>query len=118
MTEDDASYGDPPGTNDYWQRHVETRLKRFSGWAIKLDGSGNYVGSEVDTDWQDQAFQRGQIFTADLSAPGGKDKLKYFASGSYNNQGGILVSNGIEKISARLNVDNKVNKFIDLGFCP
>ena len=29
---------------------------------------------------------------------------------------GILVSNGIEKISGRLNVDNKVNKYIDIGF--
>lgn len=114
--EDDAYYGDPPGTNDYWQNHVETRLKRYSGWAKIVDGSNNYLGSEVDTDWQDQAFQRGQIFTADLSASGGTDKLRYYASGSYNSQGGILVSNGIEKISARLNVDNKVNNFIDLGF--
>lgn len=114
--EDDAYYGDPPGTNDYWQRHVETRLKRYSGWAKIVDGSNNYLGSEVDTDWQDEAFQRGQIFTADLSASGGTDKLRYYASGSYNSQGGILVSNGIEKISARLNVDNKVNKFMDLGF--
>nr|MCU0363481.1 SusC/RagA family TonB-linked outer membrane protein [Bacteroidales bacterium] len=35
---------------------------------------------------------------------------------SYNNSEGILVSNGIEKISARLNVDNKVSKLVDLGF--
>jgi hypothetical protein len=51
-----------------------------------------------------------------MSAQGGNDKLKYFTSLSYNNSDGILVSNGIEKISARLNVDNKVNNFIDLGF--
>ena len=44
------------------------------------------------------------------------DKLKYFTSFSYNNTEGILVSNGIEKVSARLNIDNKVSKLIDLGF--
>lgn len=114
--EDDAYYGDPPGTNDWAQGFVEGRLKRYSGWAAILDGSDNYIGSEVDTDWQDLAFQRGKIFTADLSAQGGTDKLRYYASGSYNSQGGILVSNGIEKVSARLNVDNKVNKFTDIGF--
>jgi TonB-linked SusC/RagA family outer membrane protein len=113
---EDNYYGDPAGTNNYWRKHVETRLKRYSGWAANLDGSGNYTGSKVNTDWQDQAFQKGKIFTVDMSAQGGNDKLKYFASGSYNNQEGILVSNGIEKISARLNIDNKVNKFIDLGF--
>ena len=114
--QEDLAYGDPPGTSDYWQQHVEKRLKRYSGWAAILDNNGNYIGSEVNTDWQDLAFQRGRIYSADLSAQGGNDKLKYFASGSYNSQGGILVSNGIDKISARLNVDNKVSKLIDMGF--
>jgi TonB-dependent starch-binding outer membrane protein SusC len=114
--QEDIYYGDPLGTSDYWQKHVETRLKRYSGWAKQLDGSGNYIGSEVDTDWQNEAFQKGKIFAADLSAQGGNEKLKYFTSLSYNNSEGILVSNGIEKISARLNIDNKVNKIIDLGF--
>jgi TonB-linked SusC/RagA family outer membrane protein len=113
--QEDLAYGDPLGTSDYWQRHVETRLKRYSGWAAIMDGT-KYMGSEVNTDWQDLAFQKGKIFSADLSAQGGNDKLKYFTSLSYNNMGGILVSNGIEKISGRLNVDNKVNKYIDIGF--
>jgi TonB-dependent starch-binding outer membrane protein SusC len=114
--QEDIYNGDPAGTSTYWQHHVETRLKRYSGWAANLDGSGNYLGSKVNTDWQDLAFQKGKIFSADLSAQGGTEKLKYFTSLSYNNSGGILVSNGIEKISARLNIDNKVNKYIDLGF--
>ena len=114
--EDDVYYGDPPGTNTWAQEYVEYRLERHSGWAAIMDGSGNYLGSEVDTDWQDQAFQRGKIFSADLSAQGGTDKLRYYASGSYNNQEGILVANSIEKVSARLNIDNQVNKFTDIGF--
>jgi TonB-dependent starch-binding outer membrane protein SusC len=114
--QEDIYAGDPLGTSTYWQHHVETRLKRYSGWAANLDGSGNYLGSQVNTDWQDQAFQKGKIFSADLSAQGGNEKLKYFTSLSYNNSEGILVSNGIEKVSARLNIDNKVNKFVDLGF--
>jgi TonB-linked SusC/RagA family outer membrane protein len=113
---EDTYYGDPPGTNTYWKKHVETRLKRYSGWAGILDGTGKYTGSKVNTDWQNEAFQKGKIFSADMSAQGGNDKLKYYASGSYSNQEGILVSNGIEKVSGRLNVDNKVNKYIDLGF--
>ena len=113
---DDAYYGDPVGTNDYYRLQVEKRLKRYSGWAAILDAGGNYVGSKVNTDWQDLAFQKGKIYSADMSAQGGNDKLKYFTSLSFNDSQGILVSNGIEKISARLNVDNKVSKLIDLGF--
>ena len=114
--QEDLYNGDPIGTSTYWQEQVETRLKRYSGWAAVLDGNGNYIGSNANTDWQAQAFQRGKIFSADVSAQGGNDKLKYFTSLSYNNQQGILISNGIEKISARLNVDNKVSKLIDMGF--
>lgn len=99
-----------------WLQFARSRFNRYSGWAAILDGSGIYTGSKVNTDWQDLAFQKGKIFSADVSAQGGNDKLKYFTSLSYNNSEGILVSNGIEKISARLNVDNKVNKYIDMGF--
>ena len=104
-------YGD-----DYWQRHVERRLKRYSGWAAILDAEGKYLGSKVNTDWQKEAFQTGSLRMVDFSASGGTEKLKYYASASYNNQQSIIVANGLERFSGRLNVDNKVNKFIDLGF--
>ncbi len=102
---------DPTTYDDSWLAFVRGRFQRYSGWATYTDP---YLA--VNTDWQDQAFQKGKIFSADMSARGGNDKLKYFTSLSYNSTEGILVSNGIEKISARLNIDNKVNKFIDLGF--
>jgi TonB-dependent starch-binding outer membrane protein SusC len=104
------------GVDDYWQQHVERRLKRYSGWAGILDGDGNYLGSEVNTNWQDEAFQKGGLRMVDISASGGTEKLKYFASLSYNKQESIIVSNGLDRFSGRLNVDNKVNSFLDLGF--
>ena len=114
--QEDIAAGDPVGTSTYWQGHVERRLARYSGWAAILDNQGKYLGSKVNTNWQDLALQKGKIFSADLSASGGTDKLKYYTSLSYNDMQGILVSNGIQKISARLNIDSKVNKLIDLGF--
>ena len=95
---------------------VESRLIRYSGWAAILDGDGNYIGSKVNTNWQDQAFQTGSLQMVDISASGGTDKLKYYASGSYNKQQSILIANGLDRFSGRLNVDNKVNKFINMGF--
>lgn len=106
----------PSEYENSWLEFVYGRFKRYSGWAAILDDSGNYTGSKANTNWQDLAFQKGKIYSADFSAQGGNDKLKYFTSLSYNNSEGILVSNGIEKISGRLNIDNKVNKFMDLGF--
>lgn len=106
----------PADYENSWLEFANGRMERYSGWAAILDGSGNYTGSKANTDWQDLAFQRGRILSADFSAQGGTDKLKFFTSLSYNNSNGILVSNGIEKINGRLNIDNKVNNFTDLGF--
>jgi TonB-linked SusC/RagA family outer membrane protein len=101
----------PADYENSWLEFVRGRFTRYSGWATYTDPS-----LAVNTNWQDLAFQKGKIFSADMSAQGGNDKLKYFTSLSYNNSQGILVSNGIEKISARLNIDNKVSNLIDLGF--
>ncbi|HOU95169.1 MAG TPA: SusC/RagA family TonB-linked outer membrane protein [Bacteroidales bacterium] len=114
--QEDKAYGYSPGTISFWENYVETKLKNFSGWAAITDKNGNYLGSKVDTDWQDLAFRRGTIYSADLSAQGGNDKLRFYAGGSFNSQEGILVSNGIEKASGRLNIENKANKFTDVGF--
>lgn len=95
---------------------VEGRLKRYSGWAKILDGDGNYLGSKVNTNWQDQAFRTGGLQMVDISASGGTEKLKYYASASYNKQQSFLIANGLDRFSGRLNVDNKVNKYIDMGF--
>jgi len=117
---EDRYYGDPAGTSTYYQDRIEGRLKRHSGWAKILsdpnDPSSNYLGSKVNTDWQNEAFQKGGLQMVDVSASGGTDKLKFFASGSYNKQQSIIVSNGLERFSGRLNIDNKVNSFMDLGF--
>ncbi len=101
----------PGDYSNSWLEFVRGRFARYSGWATYTDPA-----LAVNTNWQDLAFQKGKIFSADMSAQGGNDKLKYFTSLSYNNSQGILVSNGIEKISARLNIDNKVSNLIDLGF--
>ena len=111
---EDRIFGDPPGTNDFWGGFVEGRLRRYSGHAAIME-NGQYQGSMVDTDWQDQAFRTARSMMADLSASGGTDKLRYYASGSFNSQEGILVANGFNRISARLNLDNKINDWATMG---
>jgi len=103
-----------------WLQSAERRFKRYSGWAAVLDPSQtvagkDFVNSSVNTDWQKEAFQTGGLQMVDLSASGGTDKLKYYLSGSYNNQQSIIVGNGLERFSARLNVDNKINSFLEIG---
>ncbi|MGX7689280.1 TonB-dependent receptor [Flectobacillus sp. BAB-3569] len=73
--------------------------------------SANYTS----TNWEKQVLRTGKINQFDLSITGGNDKTKFYASGSYSKQDGIIVKNSFERISSRLNVDHKASDKVSLG---
>jgi TonB-linked SusC/RagA family outer membrane protein len=65
--------------------------------------------------WVDAAFRQGKTQNYEIQAQGGDDKTRYFVSGSYFEQDGILIESGFKRYSLRTNVDQKVNDKIDLS---
>lgn len=80
-----------------------------------------YSYGQWDTDptktyeWQDVIFQKGSYNQADLQLSGGNDKTKFYISGQYLNQKGIIIGNNLERMSARLNLDQKATNWLNLG---
>jgi TonB-dependent starch-binding outer membrane protein SusC len=72
----------------------------------------------LGTNWQDEVFERASFQSHNISARGGSDKMNYFLSGGYLDQGGIVGGNDKSKFSranftANLNFDlSKKLKFI------
>ena len=75
----------------------------------------NWRNREVNTDWQDTAFQDGFNTDADFSVSGGDAKTKYFLSGAYNNTTGIIINNALERVTARTNVSHKISDRFTAG---
>lgn len=69
-----------------------------------LANGTDWRAGEVDTDWQDLAFQDGHVQDASLSMSGGNEKTTYFFSGAYNDTKGIITGNELERVNARVNV--------------
>lgn len=69
----------------------------------------------IDTDWQDVIFRTAPIANYELSAMGGSDKTKFFISGSYFKQKGILIGTGFQRANGRINVDHRVNDKFSIG---
>ncbi len=69
----------------------------------------------VNTDWIDQTTQRGTLYEANLSARGGNEKTRFFLSGVYRDEKGVLVGNKFQRIGGRVNIDNKASERLDLG---
>ena len=90
---------------------------RFTRYAVgeKARWSDPASANYTNTNWEDQVFRKGSINQLDLNISGGTDKTKFYASGSYSKQDGILIKNSFERISSRLNLDHKVSDKVTIG---
>lgn len=68
-----------------------------------------------NTDWQDVFFRTGWMQSHNLSINGGTDKLRYFVSGGYLKNPGIIPNADFEKYSARVNLFADVKPWFSIG---
>ncbi len=72
------------------------------------------AGNEFNTDWQDAVLRTGTQTDHFLSMTGGLGKGNYYASLGYTNQEGVIKPNEMERISLRMNADQKVTDWFKL----
>ncbi len=89
------------------------------GWLPKEDIWEMFVGPTwnegYNSDWQKEAFQKGRINRVNVSGSGGNEMTTYFAGLSYDDTKGILRDNSMNKMSARLNLDQKATERLSFG---
>ncbi len=68
-----------------------------------------------DTDWRDAVLNRGETKNINVSAQGGTDATKFFLSGGFFDQKGIVLASNFKRYSGKINVSNQVNKAINVG---
>ncbi len=73
----------------------------------------------TNTDWQDEIFRSAPITKHTLSFSGGSDNIKYFISGNYFDQKGIIINSDYKRYGVRLNIDAQYGKFkVGVKFNP
>ncbi len=86
--------------------------------------SGNfhklYTQNAIDnvgrgTDWFGLVTRDGFTQQHNLSVAGGSKGTKYFLSGNYYNQDGIVKNSGFKRITIRANIEQQINRFVKLG---
>ena len=79
-----------------------------------------YTESEIanpanNTNWFDEISRLGFQTSHNLSVTGGNDNTKYLVSGNYFKQDGVIKNNAMERYSARVNLDQKLSKYVKMG---
>ncbi len=70
---------------------------------------------ETNTNWQKELTRSAVVSDYQLSVSGGSEAIKYYVSGGYLNQEGIVIGSGFERYSLRSNVDFKLSKVFKAG---
>ena len=66
-------------------------------------------------DWDKELFRTAVYQTYDLSVSGGSDKTSYYSSFAYTNEQGRVIVNDYYRLSGRVNVNQKVGKFVEFN---
>ena len=69
---------------------------------------------DQDYNWQDEFFKTGVIQDYYISVKGGSEKVGYYASLNYYDEEGTLITTGMNKFSANLNMNAQITKWLDM----
>jgi TonB-linked SusC/RagA family outer membrane protein len=72
-----------------------------------------YLGN--GTDWQNELFRKAPSSTHTLTVSGGDTRTQYLLSGSYQSEDGIALGSKFDRVSFRLNLDNKTTNWLKVG---
>ncbi len=65
----------------------------------------NATAGLANTDWQDEIYREAPIQNHTISISGGTDNLRYYASGEFMDQQGLVISSGFKRYGGRFNMD-------------
>ena len=102
-------------TQKYLDYLSQNNLKQQFTEPVYNNGErANYAAGKT-TNWLDAVSQQGYMQDHNLSVQGGSEDVKYFLSGDYLNQKGVLQGYQYQRVSIRSNLDVNVTKFLTVG---
>lgn len=100
-------------------QYINQRMKDYSltGQTLSTADIAQYIlARNRETDWQKEAIQDNPYYIqGDLSVSGGNNRMKYYISGAYNHDMGILKKNYYKRFNVRARIDADLTKNVKIG---
>lgn len=105
--------------SSYTSQKVLNRLdllnaSQYAAYRNAISGGG-YTQGPADTDWQDEVYRTGMVSNNQVSVAGGTDKSKYYISGTYYDQDGVVLNSAYERFSFLSNIDVNITDKLKAG---
>lgn len=102
-------------TQKYLDYLSQNNLKQQFTEPVYNNGErANYAAGKT-VDWLNAVSQQGYMQDHNLSVQGGSEDVKYYVSGDYLKQKGVLQGYQYQRVSFRSNLDINVTKFLTVG---
>ena len=98
-----------------WQEMPKERKLKMLNAQQYAEYKGLTVSDTIDTDWIDEITHKAPMMNYELSMAGGNDKTKFFLSGAYFKQDGVIIGTSYERLNGRLNLEHKLSKGFTVG---
>ena len=86
------------------------------GGASPTSSEKAWLSIDNHTDWQREALRNvANITSAQFSVSGGKKEAKYYISGSYTGDDGIMIHSRYDKVNVRAKVNAMLSKNVEIG---
>jgi TonB-linked SusC/RagA family outer membrane protein len=108
---------EPRSAAEYVQKYADWMSQTGQTQANPVPNLGeldNY-NAGITADWMDIATQTGVLQNHNLSISGGSPDVKYFVSGDYLDQKGVIRGYEYKRASIRTNLDVNVTSFLSMG---
>lgn len=106
-----------PGFPSMWEMLASPTIEGFSDVNFQEILKNSYGATNYDgNDWLSLITQntRKSIYNFDFSGAN-ESGTSYFASVGYTNETGVLINSGFKRLSGRLNIDQRLSKFMNVG---
>ena len=118
--QDPTAVPDFLGSADYAELHNEARVNAGLTPTFTTDAIAKYrAGNDPmypSTDWMSVMYSgQGASQYHGLDFSGGTDATRYNISMAYNEQKGVIKTVDANQLNFRFNVDNKINKWLNIG---
>ncbi len=110
---------EPASGEELLRRYAEysriTKTSLFNGGPVRNQLEAENYKNGITTDWLDAAMQTGVNQNHNISLSGGSENAKYYVSGDYLDQKGVILGYNYKRYSFRVNTDIKATKYLTVG---
>lgn len=111
------TYNDFAGVRLLTHKVIMAGPNLFTVYSNEAAGAPAILATDItgSTDWYSTITRPAIFQNHNLSVSGGKNKYRYFISGGYLNENGILLDNNYQRFTVRLNHEFAINSKFKIG---